>query len=82
MYIGPEFIWIPMIGADHYMLALFEGTGISNDALVFSKSLQDTQYILPLYNLKRGETYCWGVIVFSGDYEIGISDVYIFNVAP
>ena len=82
MYTDPEFIWIPMIGADHYMLAVFEGTEISNDALVFSKSLRNTQYILPLYNLKRGETYCWGVIAFSGDYEIGISDVYIFNVAP
>jgi hypothetical protein len=82
IYTNPEMIWLPMLGADSYELLLYEGTTTSSSTLILSRALYDTKYTLPPYTLTHGETYSWCVGAFSNGYLIGLSDTYVFTVAP
>ena len=79
---NPEMIWLPMLGADSYDLFLYKGTTVSNGTSILSKTVYDTQYTLPAYTLTHGETYFWWIAALSNGYVIGLSDSYVFTVAP
>jgi serine protease Do len=81
IYINPTMIWLSMYGATSYKLVLYEGS-MSNSNIIFSEQVNGTQYTLPVYIISNGKTYYWFIGAYSGEYIIGISNYYMFNVAP
>jgi hypothetical protein len=82
IYTNPTMLWLPMPGADHYSFYLYVGKSILNNPPILRENVYDASYQLPAYTLTHGLTYCWWVSARSGDYTIGLSDTYIFTVAP
>jgi S1-C subfamily serine protease len=75
----PQMIWLPMLGADSYILGIFDAT-YSPNISVLSKKVVETIYTVPYLTLTKGHIYYWLVMAIANGYIIGTSELYIFSI--